>query len=654
MASEILKIDANNKVVTGFVTDDANQEIRNARIDDATKGLKVMIVGGTGGGSVTSVSVVTANGFAGTVANATTTPAITLTTTISGVLKGNGTAISAAVANTDYQSPITLTTTGTSGAATFNGTTLNIPNYASGGGTPGGLNTQIQYNNAGSFGGISGAVTDGTAVSLNGAHLLNPTINGVGAGLATLVYPNTASSATVTIQAVTDTLVGRTTTDTLTNKDLTSGTNTFPTFNQNTSGSAATLTTGRTIAITGDLTYTSPSFNGSTNVTAAGTLATVNSNVGSFTNASITVNGKGLITAASNGTTAVTSVAGTTNRITVTGTTSAVVDIAATYAGQTSITTLATVTTGTWNAGAVTATAAGTAGDFTNTTNSATVQAVKFEGDRTGAADGDSAYASMFVSDVGGTQSEIARMTWQAAGAQVGAENAALIFYTKQAGTLAARYQYFTSALSPATTGVSALGTSALQWTNLFLASGGIINWAAGNATLTHSTGLITSNVPFSVGTSNSMTAGTLELGAATDTTLSRSSAGVLAVEGVVIPSISSTNTLTNKRITRRLTTTNAPGATPTTNTDNVDIMNFTGVNAAITSMTTSLSGTPNDGDKLEFRFLDNGTARAITWGTSFEATTVPLPITTVINTLLRVGFEWYATAGKWDCIAVA
>lgn len=53
-------------------------------------------------GTVTSVSVVSANGFAGTVATATTTPAITLTTSITGVLKGNGTAISAAVANTDY------------------------------------------------------------------------------------------------------------------------------------------------------------------------------------------------------------------------------------------------------------------------------------------------------------------------------------------------------------------------------------------------------------------------------------------------------------------------------------------------------------------------------------------------------------------------
>ena len=58
-----------------------------------------------GSGTVTSASVVSANGFAGTVATSTTTPAITLTTSITGLLKGNGTAMSAAVAGTDYVTP---------------------------------------------------------------------------------------------------------------------------------------------------------------------------------------------------------------------------------------------------------------------------------------------------------------------------------------------------------------------------------------------------------------------------------------------------------------------------------------------------------------------------------------------------------------------
>jgi len=53
-------------------------------------------------GTVTGVSVVSANGLAGTVADAGTTPAITLSTSVTGVLKGNGTAISGAVAGTDY------------------------------------------------------------------------------------------------------------------------------------------------------------------------------------------------------------------------------------------------------------------------------------------------------------------------------------------------------------------------------------------------------------------------------------------------------------------------------------------------------------------------------------------------------------------------
>jgi len=55
-------------------------------------------------GTVTAVSVVSANGLAGT-SSGGATPALTLSTSITGILKGNGTAISAAVVNTDYFAP---------------------------------------------------------------------------------------------------------------------------------------------------------------------------------------------------------------------------------------------------------------------------------------------------------------------------------------------------------------------------------------------------------------------------------------------------------------------------------------------------------------------------------------------------------------------
>jgi Chaperone of endosialidase len=66
----------------------------------------------SGSGTVTTVSVVSANGFAGTVANATTTPAITISTSITGILKGNGTAISAATSGTDYSAGTSALATG--------------------------------------------------------------------------------------------------------------------------------------------------------------------------------------------------------------------------------------------------------------------------------------------------------------------------------------------------------------------------------------------------------------------------------------------------------------------------------------------------------------------------------------------------------------
>ena len=68
-----------------------------------------------------------------------------------------------------------------------------------------------------------------------------------------------------------------------------------------TAADATILENARTISATGDITWTSGDFDGSENVSGAATLATVNSNVGSFGSTSaipvVTVNAKGLVTA---------------------------------------------------------------------------------------------------------------------------------------------------------------------------------------------------------------------------------------------------------------------------------------------------------------------------------------------------------------------
>ncbi len=114
------------------------------------------------------------------------------------------------------------------------------------------------------------------------------------------------------------------------------------------------------------------------------------------------------------------------------------------------------------------------------------------------------------------------------------------------------------------------------------------------------------------------------------------------------------TQTLTNKRITKRVLSLSAGSGTPAINTDSYDVVHITAQNAAITSFTSSLSGTPVDTDTLRISITDDGTGRALTWGSSFESSTVSLPTTTVANARLDVGFFWNTVTTKWRCIAVA
>lgn len=69
--------------------------------------------GGGGGGTVTNVSITTANGFSGVVANSNTTPSISLSVAVTGLLKGNlAGAIEQAVTGVDYLGPGLYTVSG--------------------------------------------------------------------------------------------------------------------------------------------------------------------------------------------------------------------------------------------------------------------------------------------------------------------------------------------------------------------------------------------------------------------------------------------------------------------------------------------------------------------------------------------------------------
>lgn len=117
------------------------------------------------------------------------------------------------------------------------------------------------------------------------------------------------------------------------------------------------------------------------------------------------------------------------------------------------------------------------------------------------------------------------------------------------------------------------------------------------------------------------------------------------------LATLTGAQTLTDKRITKRVTTITSH-ATPTINTDNCEAVTITAQAEAITSMTTNLSGTPTNFQTLIIRIKDNATARAITWGASFEAKGTALPTTTVLSKVLTVGFIYDTVTSKWGCVA--
>jgi hypothetical protein len=64
-------------------------------------------------------------------------------------------------------------------------------------------------------------------------------------------------------------------------------------------------------------------------------------------------------------------------------------------------------------------------------------------------------------------------------------------------------------------------------------------------------------------------------------------------------------------------------------------------------------TGTPYDGQKLTFRFLDNGTSRNLTWNATYTAIGVTRPTATTASKTTYVGCTYNANNARWDVVAV-
>jgi hypothetical protein len=181
-----------------------------------------------------------------------------------------------------------------------------------------------------------------------------------------------------------------------------------------------------------------------------------------------------------------------------------------------------------------------------------------------------------------------------------GASAAAGTFTTLVAGT----------SLNPDANDGAGLGTGALGWSDLFLASGGVINWANGDAVLTHSTGILT----VSTGDLRVTTAGT-------------NAASAVTVGG--------TQTLTNKTLT-----------SPTIGGDlTVDNLNVNGNTISATSGALNLTPAPGSAIVLDGAVnVDAGVVTGITALTATQITgtlqTAAQPSVTSLGTLTALATE--------------
>jgi len=146
-------------------------------------GILAGVNGGTGvantGKTITIGGNLTLSGAFTTTLTVTANTSITLPTT------GTLSTLTGSEALTNKSvNGVTLVSGGTSTLYLSQDGTYSTPS-GGGGGSPGGSTTQLQYNNAGAFGGITGATTDGTVVTLTSPILITPALGTPASGILT-------------------------------------------------------------------------------------------------------------------------------------------------------------------------------------------------------------------------------------------------------------------------------------------------------------------------------------------------------------------------------------------------------------------------------------------------------------------------------------
>ena len=117
------------------------------------------------------------------------------------------------------------------------------------------------------------------------------------------------------------------------------------------------------------------------------------------------------------------------------------------------------------------------------------------------------------------------------------------------------------------------------------------------------------------------------------------------------LATLAGAETLTNKRIDPRTSTTTST-ATLTPDIASFDQYNLTA--QAVSLVIAAPTGTPVDGNRLTIRITDNGTPQSISWNAAFRAIALPLPTTTVANKILYIGCIYNSDDLEWDIVAVS